>query len=182
MRAVKCVRHPHRVAVDVGAHIGIWSKVLAEQGFEVHAFEPTAENYECLRENTAHLPVRAYPFGLSSRSFKADLYKGAQDNSGMWRIEFASVAGDPGAAFETLDSQGLEDVGLIKIDVEGHEGSVLLGATKTIQRSRPVIVFEDNGVGPKYEGAHWVEPKRVLLGLGYIRQARVRKDEIWLPG
>jgi hypothetical protein len=42
----------------------------------------------------------------------------------------------------TLDSYNLNNVGLIKIDVEGHELAVLSGATETILKSRPYVIVE----------------------------------------
>jgi hypothetical protein len=46
----------------------------------------------------------------------------------------------------TLDSFELSDIGCIKIDVEGFEKEVLLGARETLKRSGyPPIVFESWG-------------------------------------
>ena len=45
-------------------------------------------------------------------------------------------------ACKPLDQYGLEDVGFLKIDVEGHELAVLRGATETISRSYPSILVE----------------------------------------
>jgi len=43
---------------------------------------------------------------------------------------------------ETLDSYGFEDVDIVKIDVEGFEYDVLLGAKDTVDRCRPVVQVE----------------------------------------
>ena len=44
---------------------------------------------------------------------------------------------------KTLDSFGIRDIGLIKIDVEGYELQVLRGGTQTIQNNGyPPILFE----------------------------------------
>lgn len=43
---------------------------------------------------------------------------------------------------ETLDSYGFNDVDVIKIDVEGFEYDVLLGASKTIEKWHPVVQVE----------------------------------------
>jgi FkbM family methyltransferase len=42
----------------------------------------------------------------------------------------------------TVDHFNFNDVGLIKIDVEGMELKVLSGAVETLQRCRPVVLFE----------------------------------------
>jgi FkbM family methyltransferase len=42
----------------------------------------------------------------------------------------------------TLDSFGFEDVDIIKVDVEGHEFDVVLGAEQTITKYRPIVQLE----------------------------------------
>jgi hypothetical protein len=41
-----------------------------------------------------------------------------------------------------LDSLNLKNISIMKIDVEGHENEVLIGAKKTILSNRPVIIIE----------------------------------------
>jgi uncharacterized protein YjiS (DUF1127 family) len=41
-----------------------------------------------------------------------------------------------------LDDLQLDDIGLVKIDVEGHELAVVRGAVDTLKRNRPTIVVE----------------------------------------
>jgi hypothetical protein len=41
-----------------------------------------------------------------------------------------------------LDSYELADVAFVKIDAEGHEESVLIGARATLERCRPALVVE----------------------------------------
>lgn len=43
---------------------------------------------------------------------------------------------------KTLDSYDLQDVDIIKIDVEGFEYDVMLGATQTIEKWKPVVQVE----------------------------------------
>jgi hypothetical protein len=50
------------------------------------------------------------------------------------------------------------------IDVEGYERKVLAGARATIERLRPLIIFEYNFVSKRYFTA---EDVRSILGLGY---------------
>jgi hypothetical protein len=42
----------------------------------------------------------------------------------------------------TIDSFGFPEVSLMKIDVEGHEAEVLVGAANTIGAFHPVIIIE----------------------------------------
>ena len=39
------------VALDIGAHVGIWSMRLAEKFKRVHAFEPVPKHIECWKQN-----------------------------------------------------------------------------------------------------------------------------------
>jgi hypothetical protein len=43
---------------------------------------------------------------------------------------------------DTVDNYGFDDVDLIKIDVEGHEQFVILGAVDTIKRTKPILIVE----------------------------------------
>ena len=47
-------------------------------------------------------------------------------------------------AAATIDSYGIQNVGLIKLDIEGNELEALKGAETTILRYRPHILFEVN--------------------------------------
>jgi hypothetical protein len=42
----------------------------------------------------------------------------------------------------TLDSYNLNDLAFVRIDAQGADGEVIVGAAETIRRCRPVIVFE----------------------------------------
>jgi hypothetical protein len=60
----------------------------------------------------------------------------------------------------TLDSLNLQDVGFVKIDVEGHELDVLRGGAETIQRNRPHLLIE-------VRENHLTEIRDLLLAWGY---------------
>ena len=54
--------------------------------------------------------------------------------------------GDGGEEIETItiDSLNLESCDYMKIDVEGFEPLVLIGAEQTIKKFKPTILFESN--------------------------------------
>ncbi len=134
-------------AVDIGANKGVYSHLLARVCQSVEAFEPNPKIYRIL---TRTLPrnVVAHQVALSDRVGTAELI--VPLTSGGFSNQTASLnprkrndgAGVVRVAQRTLDSYGFNNVGFIKIDVEGYEPAVLAGARETIMRERPVMQVE----------------------------------------
>ena len=165
-----------RTAIDVGAHIGIWTTFLANKFKRVDAFEPVPENMHCLETNTKELNnVVLWPVALGFASGVVSMDKHGE-NSGCWRVR-----GGTDVQMSRLDDFNFSGVDLLKIDAEGYEGYVLLGAEKTLDESRPVVVFEENGLGKKFYGSEWVDPTTVLRKHGYRMRVRYNKDFVWSP-
>jgi hypothetical protein len=64
-----------------------------------------------------------------------------QGNTGHSHINQQSI-GKGTIPLKTLDSFGLLNVDMIKIDVEGFEGEILAGAIETIKKNKPILVIE----------------------------------------
>ncbi|MDH3293596.1 MAG: FkbM family methyltransferase [Acidimicrobiia bacterium] len=135
-------------AVDVGAWWGPWTAALARRCPRVHSFEPQPQLAARLREwAPSHVTVHEAGVGAqagSARLTRPDSLPGTDglaslrpstgtDAVGWQRIEVDVV---------TLDGCGLTDVGFIKIDVEGLEQAVLVGAETIIGRDRPRLMIE----------------------------------------
>jgi FkbM family methyltransferase len=130
------------VLVDAGAMIGNHSVYFAAflPHSAIHAFEPMPDNLALLRRNVARFPtVTVHAAALSDHIGTLRMSEYPRNRGG--------AAVDPLGPLEvraiTLDSLGLEDVTLFKIDVERHEPQVLAGARDTIARCHPLIVIED---------------------------------------
>lgn len=124
---------PHHFVVDIGANIGVTTRLFAERAAQVHAFEPAPRALPMLRANSGP-NVIVHAVALSD-----------SDGTTFFREEKKldlSGVSDTGVEIpmRTLDSYGLKP-DFIKIDVEGHEPAVLRGARETLQCS-PIIVFE----------------------------------------
>jgi FkbM family methyltransferase len=137
-----------RVVVDIGAHVGLWSYWM-ERDFEtLHAFEPKSAHGECWWLNVPQRAgVELHPVALGASVRRVGLQTETVTSSGnTWvRLDGSDVE------MRTLDSFGLTDVDLIKIDCQGYEYDVLLGACDTIQRCRPVLVVEQKvGGGARF--------------------------------
>lgn len=133
------------LCLDIGANIGFMSMALASR-FSVIAFEPQAELFNLLMENVSGKPVECHNIALGSSNGVAHMPRvryGEKGNYGgvpIVRSGFGTVS----VELRTLDSFVLEEVGLIKIDVEGYELEVLKGAVETIKRCNPILYVEDD--------------------------------------
>ncbi|MBY5849669.1 FkbM family methyltransferase [Rhizobium leguminosarum] len=134
-------------AVDIGAHVGLWSRVMALDFAKVTAFEPLSEHVACFERNVAAVHVTLHAVALAEKAGEARLGSGAA-NSGN------AAVSDKGEAVRarTLDSFRLKTIDFVKIDVEGFEVPVILGGEKTLRREKPAIIVEQkpNGSAERY--------------------------------
>lgn len=141
--------------IDIGAHIGVYSWKLAPHFKKVHSFEPNTDAYNCMCANIflkdLSYKIKTYNSGISDRHDSLIYYDRGKDGGGNGFEEIQLIDNPTEGqtireySFEvnTLDSYVFNDIGLIKIDVEGHELSVFKGAVQTIERNNhPPILFE----------------------------------------
>lgn len=132
------------IALDIGAHVGLWAKELAKHFSSVIAFEPCSINRECLLKNTENLRnTRVCPYALGEITGTVNLVQ-TKDNSGNTYIKPNGLKGTVTVDMYRLDDTSISNylINFIKIDVEGFELSVIKGAEKTIKKNKPVIVIE----------------------------------------
>ncbi len=132
-----------RNAVDVGANIGLWSRVMAIDFKKVIAFEPVPLYRECWQKNVEFKNVELHGLALGAREGIVDMECGTPNSFGD---TFVSVGKGVNVAknvrLATLDSFELKEVDFIKVDCEGYEYHVLQGAEKTLLANRPVVIVE----------------------------------------
>ena len=153
-----CGRLPRDpVIIDVGANIGAISLAFAalKPDATVYAFEPTSHAYQKLLRN---IELN----GLESRGTPIQCFVSTASSSGStltayssWRLDRVDDVRHPvhmGIQKEATTAQTsiddfmrdreLTHLDLIKIDTDGHELDVLKGAVRTLEGTRPLIVFE----------------------------------------
>lgn len=143
---------------DIGANIGYYSWFLKTQNpsLEVRMFEPDPQNVQLIEDTMrVNEPLSAMlrPVAVSDRvggiELTIDNLTGATSTlervetsfcQQHWNVHGGSVT----VPSVTIDSERsvTPPVHLIKIDVEGHEGSVCRGASETLRRDQPIIVAE----------------------------------------
>jgi FkbM family methyltransferase len=136
------------VTVDVGANLGLYTRVLARLASKVHAFEPSGSMADILQRTTGS-NVIVHALALSDHEGEAELRtprSGTRLIHSLATIESDVVVGGNTIATKVpcarLDSVVHEHVSFVKVDVEGHELNVLRGARALIEKSRPVFLIE----------------------------------------
>ena len=143
--------------VDIGAHCGTFSIVLGRVFERVVAFEPEIHTYNILCGNMALHNLshrsRCYNVALADKDEEVTYVK-LDDIGGnnycytetdelAKRYYFVEDQERIRMKARTLDSYNLDNIGLIKIDVEGFETKVLKGSVETLKRNGyPTIVVE----------------------------------------
>ena len=161
-----------RTAVDVGAHIGLWSYYLAKRFETVHAFEPVADHRQCFEMNMAGLPVRLHPCALGDENASVSIHTSHTSSGDSW------VNGDGDIPMRCLDDFDLQDVDFIKIDCEGWELRVIQGARDTIARCRPVIIVEQKSGRAQKFGLPETGAVQELEAMGAALQRQISGDYI----
>lgn len=148
------------IIIDVGAHYGdsaILAKSLNSSAI-IHSFEPNPSTFLLLKKNSKKYNFYAYSYGLGNKNGSIILYDLlSQKNSpyaSTYKSIFKSVHHSEVSKYKakiiTLDSfcssvLNGKTIDLLKIDVEGNEYNVLLGAKKMINSGNvKLIQFEFN--------------------------------------
>ena len=167
-------------AIDVGAHIGLCSKILAEKFKTVWAFEPAPDTFECLTKNMEGIDNAVlYQVAIGAETgtvrMEDDISKPTRiGNTGARFVRDGGII-----AMYPLDFFHVGKVGFIKIDVEGYELRVLEGARGTIEQYRPVVMIEVGKSPEERYGLKGRAPVEFLESLGMREVLRVKPDWIF---
>jgi FkbM family methyltransferase len=144
--------HEGNILIDVGAHYGYFSllgALIVGKDGQVHSFEPTPSTFEVLRSNTTgkdtitinncaifsdNREVLMNDYGYQRSAYNTIVHTQNEHDTKCVRVKALS-----------LDSYVMEKriiPDFLKIDAEGAEYDVLLGAHHTIRNYRPIITLE----------------------------------------
>lgn len=174
-------------AVDGGAHVGIWTRALAERFDVVHAFEPAADSFACLRYNMwadERLgKVVTYNAAIGDEAGEAHVVHDPQreplGNTGSRFVQKGAGEEEESVQMLTIDSLHLTGIGFMKLDVEGAELLALKGAVKTIEWCKPVVYVEvKKDFGERF-GLEKDAPLRFLKELGAREVDRIKADHVF---
>jgi FkbM family methyltransferase len=140
---------PGMTAVDVGAHIGYFTLVMAGRTGttgRVFAFEPNPEVQKYLRENLRRngcSQVTVCPVALFRDEGSGTLEGSDGLNARLTPHADSRAGGVTMAVFDRFaPTQGIAGVDLVKMDVEGAELDILLGMRRLLSEDHPSFVIE----------------------------------------
>lgn len=145
-KAIATVMPPNGVFFDVGANIGLHSYFVNKHfpGTRICSFEPLPANLGYLRETIANNGIKNIEVVGSAVSSKAgESFFDINDSNFKGKLSSEKTA--LRVTMITLDDfvqQKQLWPDLVKIDVEGAEEDVLLGAAEMIKQSTPTFIIE----------------------------------------
>lgn len=172
------VIQPGDTVIDVGANVGwftLLSAVATGPTGRVLSFEAAPANVRKLRANielNGYKNVEVIPQPVSDVIKDTTFYINPEGSGGCALWDMCSekeVKGEPLAIKTvTLDSLNLSKVKLIKVDTEGHDQRVLVGATKLLTTVRPeFVIAEMHEPGLNYFGDTQTSIRDFMRNFGY---------------
>ncbi|HKY65491.1 MAG TPA: FkbM family methyltransferase [Acidimicrobiales bacterium] len=166
---------PGDLFVDVGANIGLYSLLIASQGCDVISVEPAPEARQLLEANlglngvtteivTSALGREPGRSVLTAELGSMNYLVGDADEAGIGSGSVVEVQ------VATLDDLlGERTAAGVKVDVEGFELDVVLGASRALGEQRiGVVQLEWNRMARERYGRDRGEVASVLEGAGYV--------------
>jgi FkbM family methyltransferase len=157
---------------DIGSNWGWFSLMMATRpGFQgqIHAFEPFPTTHQDLASmiEQAGLAdcIKRHDFALMAEAGTASIYLPDSIHSGCATVTRENK-GTGGIKTSRLDDFSGPPPDVMKVDVEGNESEVFLGGKTTIEKHKPVIVFENKRDTEDLEPI--MRPILLLEKMGYV--------------
>jgi len=138
----------NQIAIDAGANIGNHTLFFNDFFSKVISFEPNPITFKLLEVNTYFNQDKIVinNLGLSDKrdKLKLSVLEGNIGGSSAFKDFKGRMYQDIEVLKldEYLEKTSYQNIGLLKIDVEGMEYKVLNGSLKTLRNSKPIILFE----------------------------------------
>ena len=175
VRIVRSLLPRDAVVIDVGANIGQYTVPLAKRvgpHGKVISLEPSPSVRALLTSNVQFYRLRnveVLPFAASDGEPEVTLFTPVRQSKASFQESAIAPVSTSDMAVSvraiTLDSLPLDRCDLIKIDTEGAELKVLKGATRVLERHRPLLLLE---VDPRYCSRFGYTPRDLVAFLGQL--------------
>ena len=169
------------LAIDIGANVGFWSRDFCKMFDKVIGYEPMAYNLECLEKNVTNKNFIIKKYALSNTTGEKEIFYTLNNNCGSPSFQSFTLRNDRDilsmkVPMKQLDNE-LNDLSdeyksncYMKLDVQGHERDVLLGADNFIKKYNPIITIE---IQKNIKRHKW---KRFFMAYGYKLLIQYKKE------
>ena len=133
------------VCVDVGANIGILSMYMSLfTEAPIYAFEPIKDTFEFLKKNIEFNKMNVTPFNIALSDFtgKTQFEYDPKKNGSATFSKNGTVEVEVMKLDDFVETNKIEKIDVIKMDIEGFETHMMYGAQNVIENMRPDIVTE----------------------------------------
>lgn len=176
-----------RLAVDVGAHRGMWTGFMAAYFDRVIAIEPHEEHLAHL-ESTAHELAEVHPADIEILQCAVGLDESRGrlashgDNDGQYHVEHEEHGPLHLYSLDHLAQiYGWYEPDLVKLDIEGLEFDALMGAQLLIETYFPVLVIELEPTLLARYGAEVEDVAVLLTRHNYQHVHTSHRDAVFVP-
>jgi FkbM family methyltransferase len=177
IRVMKKILRSGSTFLDIGANIGVHSlfaSTMVKSIGKVLSIEAASENFEILKRNISHGNVQnvtAMHCAVGDLPGTVSMHLPNDGNSGMYQVNRCGDYENANVPMRTIDSilgeLKLEEVDLLKMDIEGSEFAAIRGARVTLQQLRMPLLIEINRAALGQFNTSPEELKKELHDLGY---------------
>jgi len=131
--------------IDIGSNIGVYSYIFSKYYKHVDAFEPINSVNQSLKKLKIK-NIKVHDMALSNENKQREIYFPSTNKDHIYSL--ASIDNKKNyknkllIKTKKLDDFKFNDVDFMKIDVEGHEQSVIEGGLETIRKNKPLLLIE----------------------------------------
>ena len=134
------------VFLDIGANIGYYSVYMTPKAGRIYSFEPDPRVYEMLKKNVkdrSNISIVSKAVGkenatgnftLESDGEVSHLSRNADNTANEISVDIITI--------DSFVEENHLEVEAIKIDAEGFDFDVIIGAEHTLQSQRPIVLTE----------------------------------------
>ena len=161
-----------KTILDIGAWCGTWSLAMQKYAENIFCYEPNKTHFACLEKNLAPFcNISLYNCAIGNEEGFVKL----TEETATQNTRVIQEKGDTKIC--TIDSLNLDNIDLIKIDVEGFEMEVLKGATETIKNVQYIMIELNNNT--KRYGSSNLEIEKYLPKLGFRTLIKIWPDVVY---
>jgi FkbM family methyltransferase len=175
---------PGEVILEIGANIGYYtilqSKKIGPKG-QIYAIEPEKENFEYLKKNVKLNKlnnVTLFKQAIGDKNGELEIYAYEQGNLNSPFKWDDNYKGKEKVKEQTIDTflEGKKDPNWIRMDVEGYEYNILIGAKKTLRNKNLKRMFIEFHFG-MVEKQNMVDLLKMIRDSGFEIEYAIVEDK-----